>query len=419
MTGFERLRGTALGGSSPTHLRIGGVFGILVAGAALALVMQALLARALPKPDVGLISLLIGSLPLLSALSLLGQDSSTVRFLSRVDAAAWDTGAHVRRVLCLVLPLGLVAAIAGSWIYSLPALAAVGLVALVLSHNAITITTSVLRASHRYELAAATTRLPSILAALTLGALYLVGAVTLPAAICVLIACYAGTALWTLVLARFPSGSPGRRVPREVFHNGFFLFGISISLSIMIALDKLIIAKMMTYADLAIYATVFAIMKGFDFLFYAIAYVMMPHVNTMTSVRLTRVNRPIAALAVVVALAYLLAGRGAVHLLFAGRYDAGTYLILPFVAAGVMKLFYAIPSSIVGARLPSSSLRPFLWFSLLSIAVNVGLDIALIRLWGLMGAAVATAIAWSIRLGGSYWIVLTNREHLAKPPASE
>ena len=63
-----------------THVRVGRVFAIVVAGAALQIVTQTVLARSLSKPDVGLISLILGAVPLLSTLAILGQDAAIVRF---------------------------------------------------------------------------------------------------------------------------------------------------------------------------------------------------------------------------------------------------------------------------------------------------------------------------------------------------
>ena len=98
--------------------------------------------------------------------------------------------------------------------------------------------------------------------------------------------------------------------------------------------------------------------------------------------------------------------------LYEGRYDEGAYLILPFALSGVAKLFYSVPSSVIGGRLPRPALRQFLWFNLAAVVVNIVLDIIMIRAMGLMGAAIATAIAWSLRLAGGYIILARNRSLL-------
>ena len=206
-------------------------------------------------------------------------------------------------------------------------------------------------------------------------------------------------------------------VPLSVMREGPVFFGLSISFTVMVTIDQLIVGKMMRYDDLAVYATIFAVMKAFDFLFQATAYVLMPRVNAMRTISLSRLNLSMAAAAVALAVAYLVLGDDVVHLLYGGRYDQGTILIVPFVVAGVFKLFYALPTSIIGGRLPMKALRQFLWFNLAGMALNVGLDIVLIREHGLLGAAVATAIAWAVRLTGGYLVVLMNRSHLAPIPA--
>lgn len=401
-----------------THTRIGRVLAIVMGAALLQILTQMLLARWLPKSEVGIVALILGALPLISALSLLGQDSSIVRFFTRPDSAACDARRQVDRMVLLVVPLGLLFAFAGSRYYAMAGLAAAALMVLVASQNAIAIVTSMLRARHRYELAMAGTRIPVMTTAVTLLVLAFLGHLTLNVALWAMTGVYAGSALLIGLGARNVIPSGGERVPPEVFRAGLLFFGLSVSASVMIAVDKLIIAKLLPYEELAVYATVFSVMKAFDFLFYSMTYVLMPRLNAVKRIPLASLNLSIAAVAVVVAALYLIAGRWVVHALFAGRYDVGAYLILPFTVSGVIKLFYAVPSSVIGGRLPRRALRQFLWFNAGGTVLNVALDVVLIVSMGLLGAAVATAIAWAVRLIGGYLIMWWNRSSRTQQPAA-
>jgi len=405
--------------STHAHVRIGRVLAIVVFGAALQVLAQTALARALPKSEVGIISLILGALPILSTLSLLGQDAATVRFLSRPGGHAFDARAHVKRVLLLVLPLGAIAGAAGAAFYGLPGAAAAAVVVLVVSQNAIALATSVPRARHEYERAMAGRWLPLIIIGVSYITLFASHSLSYGAALVTIVVSFGAAALlyttWQL-----RASEPGReRVPAGVMREGFFLFGITVSFSLMVSLDKMVIGKMLPYSELAVYATVFSIMKAFDFIFYSLTYVLMPRVNVWEKVNLRRLNIGIAGVAAIVTTGYLLFGDDVVHILFAGRYDAGIVLIGPFVLAGILKLFYAVPSSVVGGRLPREALKGFLWFNLGAIVLNVALDIAFINLWGLVGAAIATAIAWAIRLLGGYIIIAIHREHLDAPSTDD
>lgn len=411
----EPLRSVASRYISAAHTRVGRVLIIVLSGAALQVVMQAVLGRTLDKTDVGVVSLLLGALPVLSTLSLVGQESSTVRFLSREHERAHDTSAHVRRVLALVVPLAAVAGAAGASFYGLGAGLAAVLIVLVASQNVATVFTSILRASHRYELAMAGVRAPAMVAALALLALRAFDSLTLTTATVALAASFGGSALLLAFGTRRSLSTQGVAVPRSVMREGILFLGLGISFAFMIAVDKLIIGKMMSYADLAVYASVFAVMRGFDFLFYSISYVFMPRTNVMGELRLARLNASVGALAAVVAGGYLLLGDDVVRLLYAGRYDEGAYLIAPFVLSGVAKLFYSVPSSVIGGRLPRAALKRFMWFNLVGMGVNVVLDIVLIGALGLLGAALATAAAWFIRLAGGYAVIWTHRGHLRAP----
>ena len=110
--------------------------------------------------------------------------------------------------------------------------------------------------------------------------------------------------------------------------------------------------------------------------------VLMPRVNVVEKLDLRRFNLPIAGLAAIVAAGYLIFGDEVVSLLYKGRYDEGAYLILPFALSGVIKLFYSVPSSVIGGRLPRSALKHFMWLNLAGMGVNVALVVVLIRSMG-------------------------------------
>ena len=388
---------------------------MVLLGAGLQIVTQALLARSLPKTQVGLISLLLGALPILSTLSMAGQSASAVRFLSRTERGTYDTVAHVRRVLALVLPLGVVAGLAGAGFYELGWGLALVLVALVVSQNTALTVSSVMRAEHRYELAMTTVRFPAMAAAVVLVVLRLFDALTYTSALVTLGVTFGLSGLLIAVRGTRTSGTGGKPVPRSVLREGVFFLGLNLSFAIMVSVDKLVIGKMLPYAHLAVYASIFAVMRGFDFLFYSITYVLMPRVNVLRKLELRKYNLLIAALAGFLTLGYLLLGDDVVSFLYAGHYDEGAYLILPFALSGIAKLFYSVPSSVIGGRLPRSALKQFLWFNLGAVVVNIVLDIIMIKAMGLMGAAIATAVAWGLRLAGGYVILARNRSLLAAP----
>jgi O-antigen/teichoic acid export membrane protein len=407
-----KLRSSVLPESRSAQTRVGRVLAIVLVSAALQVIMQMLLARNLSKSEVGLFSLLLGALPVLSTISMLGQDASIVRFLTRSGEISYDVRGHVGRVLRLVIPLGFAAGVVGAWFYGLGVGLGITLIAIIVSQNAVTVLSSVLRAAHRYELAMLGARLPTIVAPLVLLVLRLTDSMNHQTTAMALALAYVASAVVVGMRSTRSIERGSERVPRSVVGEGFFFFGLGVSFSFMIAIDKLIIGKMMTFEDLALYASVFAIMRGFDFLFYSMNFVLMPRVNTVKNLRLRRLNLSIAGLAVAVSAVYLIFGDEILNLLYRGLYNDGTYLILPFVLSGIAKLFYAVPSSVIGGRLPRRALVQFMWFNLVGMGANLVLDIILIRLMGLAGAAVATAIAWALRLAGGYVLMALNREHL-------
>ena len=416
MRAIRKLQTLLATHASSTPTRVGRVLGVVLLGAGLQIVTQTLLARSLPKTQVGLISLLLGALPILTTLSMAGQGASAVRFLSKSTPGTYDTSAHVRRILALVLPLGAVAALAGAGFYGLGWGLALVLVALVVSQNTAVTVSSVLRAEHRYELAMTAMHLPAMAAAVVLIVLRLAGALSYTNAVVTFGVAFLFSGCLIAVRGSRMVRTGGKPVPRSVAREGLFLLGLNISFALMVSVDKLIIGKMLSPISNDLEGEDFAVMRGFDFLFYSISYVLMPRVNVLRKLRLRQYNLLIAGLAGVVTVAYLLLGDGVVSFLYEGRYDEGAYLILPFALSGVAKLFYSVPSSVIGGRLPRPALKQFLWFNLGAVVVNIVLDIIMIRAMGLMGAAIATAVAWTLRLAGGYIIMARNRPLLEAQP---
>jgi O-antigen/teichoic acid export membrane protein len=412
--------------SSGAHVRIGSVFGIVLVAALLQVLSQMLLARGLPKESVGIVSLLLGALPLLSTISLLGQNSATVRFIARSSGETYNIRAHVQRILTVVVPLSIAVGVIAGLFYALTFLSVLTLVVLVASQNVVLLVSGVERARHHYERAMLWRQMPVILTALLFSVAFLATHMDLISVQWSLVLAFGVWGGWLAFKATSRSSSKGtegsgdlRDVPSSVLREGLLFLGTGLSLSVMVGLDKLIIGKMLTYSDLAIYATVFATMKGFDFLFYSIGYVLMPSAGRMARVRLGRHFGGIALLAVALSSAYFFFGDDAVHILYAGRYDSGSYLILPFILSGVFKLFYSIPASFIGGRLPRVAVKQFMWLNFGTMAVNIVLDIVLILRMGLMGAAVATAIAWGMRLAGGMLVLARHRSHLGEISESE
>lgn len=416
MRGTSRLQNLLARHASSTPTRVSRVLVVVVLGAGLQLATQTLLARTLPKTEVGLISLLLGALPILSTLSMAGQGASAVRFLSRREPGQYDTTAHVRRVLAMVLPLGVVAAVAGAGYFELGWVLALVLAALVVSQNTAATVSSIMRAEHRYELAMTAVRLPAMAAGIVLIFLRVAGALTYVSAVATLGIAFAASALLLALRGAGTGGTAGKRVPTSVVREGVFLLGLNLSFALMVSVDKLVIGKMLPYDQLAIYASIFAVMRAFDFLFYSISYVLMPRVNVLRKLEFLKYNTIIAGVAAVVTVVYLLFGDEVVHFLYTGNYDEGAVLILPFALSGIAKLFYSVPSSVIGGRLPRPALKQFMWFNLAAVLIHVGLDVVMIRAMGIMGAAIASAIAWTLRLAGGYAIIARNRAHLEGPP---
>jgi len=210
--------------------------------------------------------------------------------------------------------------------------------------------------------------------------------------------------LGNLVTNRFPAGE--RAVSGRFVKEGVILFFITFSYTVMVQVDQFFISKILGFSKLADYVVVITVTRGFELVATALWFVMMPHYAKDYSRSIRSDSIKVANISFIVCVFYLFFGQSLLHILFNGRYDHSAYLLNFFISAGFLRIIYSIPAGIIGGRLPHNLLSLFFIMCLVGILLNLFLNIILIPIWGLKGAAFAVLCSWFFRVVSAYFVVI-------------
>ena len=385
------------------------VFIIIASIALLQIFGTIILARQLNKEDMGLYRLILTIAELGSLVSIMGIDHSFVRFFSTpgVSFEKYNWSRFLSRFFLASIVIISLVSLAARIVYgfSLLIISCVFLILVMLT--SIFIFTSLLRAIHKYELAIFLSRINFIIFFGGLASLYVFKGISLKNALI----CYTLSAILANFIVIYYCSknlSVGKLpIPWGVLKTGLYYFGQGVSILLIIQTGYLLIGKMLTYKDLAVYAVIASVMRLFEFVQDSSYYVLAPHLNKNSGSPLKTVFIKTLFAGLGLALVYLLFARQIIHLLFKGLYDDGAYLVPLFVGAGFIRTLNILPASILGGRGSEYVLRNQFYVMLFAAIFNIFLTYFFIQKWALLGAASASLITWCIVFAAS--LLVTKR----------
>ena len=371
-----------------------------------------LIARWLDKPDMGTYSLIVSLVMLFGSIALLGRSNALARFFSKHPLREYNWRGELFRFLPLGLAVIFILGICVRYIYQLsfPYLAVIAVSTLVFVAIQL-ISAGLLRSQKRYTLAVFSQKGFILLFVISLLAVKILGVTSLQyiLAFYTLSLVVFGFLNFGIVLSRFQNG-PGD-IPRDFRKESSLFWGINISLIAIKTLDKLFIGKLISYDELAVYVAVFAVTGLYELVSMSLGYVLLPHFGRSRGIRLTKYIVQGILLAAMISGIYLIWGPKIIHLVYSGRYDQGSPIIIFFILAGICKIMYAIPSSMIGGRLDRQALRLTFFYNTANVVLHVAFLLWFITMWGLRGAALATFCIWLLRTLQGYYILYRNRDH--------
>lgn len=385
--------------------KVGSVFFILLLAAIISAINNIILARLLPKDEMGVYSLVITLVGLITVIAVWGQGDAFVRFFSNNNPSEYNWKRTYFNTIGISALLLIFSVLVAKEIYLLEkyVLLVIALAALFLISTELLST--MVRARKKYNIAIITQRGFAFLFFFCLIILYVIKMINLTTILFfyLISILFIAIFLFFYVPLKIPKGSS--KLPLTMRYDGLLFWGLNISSVTMLSVDKLIIGKSLSYSHLAVYATVTVVMALFDLVSRALGFVFVPHFAGLKSIKLSKYVPQIALLSLIISFFYLFGGKYLVHFLYSGKYDEGIPLISIFVVIGVCKVMYTIPSSIIGGRLEQKALKEFFYVNMINVLLNVVIVYWFVQKWQLTGAAIGTSIIWMLRTSWGYFIL--------------
>lgn len=386
---------------------------VLGAGALAQMAMMIVLGRVLPAEALGRFSLILSLASVISVAALLGQANALARLLSKHPPAQHRWKAGLRRAMAVSSGVAAALAVVTAVVYDLDRTSVAVLVA---ASAGLVVTqlfgSGVLRTVDRYFVGMLVLRGWPIGVLVALGLLWRAGALNATTAgLAFGGACLAVAALAAVAgLVGVAEGS--KPLPGSLVRTGLLFWSISLCLIATRHLDRLLLGALLPLGTLGAYQAVLTIMMGFDLAGTALGFVLLPALTRAKIVRLTPYVALLLLVAAVGVAGYWLLGAPVLALAYDGAYDAHAPLIGWFIAAGVLKILYALPSALIGGRLPDTSLAQFALLNVPLVAAHAGVTAALAAQRGASGAAIGLACGWFLRLIAASVLVFLRRDHL-------
>lgn len=355
------------------------------------------LGRILSEEDFGLYSFLFTTIvPLLSAVIILGQPISIVRFFSKYNFSDYKWKKYLKYVSIVFTILILFSITVIGIFYNLDISNYIYLFTAVLSFSILNIIASFYRTRKKFYKAILLERIAPPVFLILLVISLLVG---LSEINYILIFKTISYFLPFLIIFFFfiKNKSGKKKINKNIYSDGLLLWGIGMTMVAIAKIDGFFIVKYLDFKAIAVYSIIFLFTQIYVFASEAIWSIYSQKFSSGYKPNLINFISKIAVIAFLITIFYLTIGRYILHLLFNGKYDHGAYLILPFCIIGCLRLLYLYPSCYFIGKSSSNTLRSFLKLNVLGLVLNIIILIIFIKLFGLLGAVVSGIVIWVYR----------------------
>lgn len=387
--------------------KIANTFIIIAIVAAIRAIYVIALGRILPKQSMGLVSFFISSADFVCGIALLGQHTALTRFFSNNSPGDYNWKRWLKNLLTINSVIIIISGFVIYKFYHILFSYSALFILTVFSLVTISIYAGLLRSQIAVEKAILFKSLPNIIfaALLVLGMIFLrfttAGSAIIYYTVSAIIsACY----IFKHSSVNIKHGS--LPIPKSAYIDGAILFVSSMSMYVLTTSDRLFIAKMLSFEELAIYSVTFSIMIIYNLGAETLWFVMMPYFAKAKSIDFRKIYAYLFMIACAVSLFYMLFADKILAILFKDKYNDGIFLVPYFMVIGIIRLFNQIPSSLIAGRLKQRYLKVFLFITIVTFIFNFILNYYFISLWKLRGAAMASIVCWSVYFIGGMAIVI-------------
>jgi O-antigen/teichoic acid export membrane protein len=362
-------------------------------------------ARILTVDQYALLTLLVALATLGFALGPVGLDGVALR-----EQRALPTPL----IVAVAAVVGLVLAVAGAAIYSIPAPLVVALWIAAAAGAATFVASAHCRCQERFGLAIALTQMPNVLLLAATAICLALGNRSAALAFTVVTLGLVLVAAVSLARSDRRARLPARLVP---WREALALGGASVATMLLIQLERLTIPQLLPLADLALFGVLGAFAGSlFRILQTGVGFSLLPKLRAAgTVLERRRLVAHEAGLAVAIAiggsLAVLALAPAVESFVLAGKYDLAPSLLVATILSGAAKIMDSFARTL-GTALASA--RELMWINLLGfVAVGLAFAGAVVGArFGLVGLIYGVAAAWQFRAVAAFVIVA---KHLREP----
>ncbi len=393
-------------------LNIGGVSFVLALIMLFASLSSIMLGRTLSPTAFGRFSLMRTLVLFIGPLAVWGQDVAAARFFSRhgVKKYKW------RGALATVVGIGCVIALIGvgvaGLVYRLSWLWTVALFLALVAYVSTLFLSNLMRSQAKYSQA--------ILMLNGFRGLFFIAVLSMfvlkiSSAEAAIFAYYGIIIVAAIVNVRYavaalPHGD--QPVPRQMHTTGLLFMGSQASVAIIGSLDSLFIPGLLDLPSLALYQAAVVPSQLFNIIGRAGKYVWVPEFGRSKSIKVKRLAIIVAAVSFMLLVLLIVFARPLLHLLFAGKYDAGAKVLRVLAVAGAVRLLYNLASSVIIGKLTREALYYHFGVTVAMVFVQVGLLLFMLKRFGVLGAAMTILIVIVLRTTASFWIIGKFRHQL-------
>jgi len=393
-------------------VHIGSVSFVLALIMMFAALSSILLGRTLSPTAFGEFSLMRTLVLFISPLAVWGQDVATARFFSRHGVSKFRWSGALRFVLLVGFFLALIGVAMAGLIYHISWPRLFGLFIAVLAYVVTLFLSNLVRSQTKYPQAILMLNGFRGLFFFSVLAIFFLHISRANAAI---FAYYFLIVMMAVVNLRYtfaamPQGD--QPVPREMHTTGLLFMGSQASVAVIGSLDSLFIPGLLDLPSLALYQAAVVPAQLFNIIGRAGKYVWVPEFGSGKSIKVKRLSLIVAAVSATLLALLCIYARPVLHILFAGKYDAGVAVLRIMAVAGAVRLFYNLASSIIIGKLKRDALYYHLAVTISMALVQIPSLIFMLKRFGVMGAALTVLMITSLRTIASFLIIRKFRHQL-------
>lgn len=382
-----------------------GVSFVLALAQLFAMLASVLLGRHLSPGDFGEFGLMRTLILFIPPLAIWGQDIAAARYFSQLGVAdyRWDKAfAKVMAVSAILVAIGVFIA----WlIYQLEPFKIVGLYVASLFFCASLFLSSLLRSQQYYNQAIIMYSGFRGLFLFALLPIYFWVHMTKVHAITAFVGVIVFMGIINLIYTFKVLKRGPQPVPAEMHRTGLLLMGIEASVDVMASLDVLFIPRILGYDALGLYAAAIVPSRIFNILARAAKYVWVPEFGRNKHIPHKKIHLLTAAVGIVLLAVVVIWAEPVLHLLFGGKYDHGASILRILALVGFVRFFYGFSTSLIIGKMSDSAIKFHLGFTIASMIAYFFIMYFSLKIFGVLGAAIALLIVTVIRMVGGYLVV--------------